>query len=689
MDVQLSISFLRDRLGGAIEEAVRTAVESVLSETVRLLTGLQGDQQQGLSSVTQRDQDTLGLKQRLEAPSGGDWRVQAGSSEAFCNTGPRGGGGRGNIKNPMGQTTCSTSQASQRTTVEPHPQEVVEDCAGLPDPFDLVSAGPVMVDFEESQGMGIPEEWELMNRVYKTEHNEDMALIDRDGTTHFADDHRLHEGDLRTVAVPLEGEMAAKPQDALHPCFSPANIKTERPEMERCCMAEEALALRLPHSTNSGVEAGEFGQEQVEAGPQDFVGRLRLWLEQLCPEVVREYEREGCLCELSRRKLIKFSVSFIVEEFGFYPTSAQKTMLAEHIVELFPGLRLCAPSAGINGIEHLYDPLSRTGYIETRLRNSRRTLEDHKKKYVLKRRRPEPGLLDPAGPRSGPGLLESQSSEETQRWVELMKKTRPLTRNLPAIHSAMDLTFNARRRWISNTRPSMRAVLAEYPRFLDVPATIDLEFERMFPGKGHSFLAQWSSFVLPRVYQIAECEKHPDISALLQLAATQQGDSYTLTMLTVLIYVLTSTNTSRSSLPSRSSVRQAIRYLVDIVPMDTEVSSLFCDPTSLEGPESASHAQPYIVSVGPLEAPGRQLCIVFPVDRMAIPLPQEGLSNALDKLFKLLRVFELGYPDQLASLYGFLEHLYGLEMTPRDNHDSPSGKGSKVLELLSRLHMPS
>lgn len=48
-------------------------------------------------------------------------------------------------------------------------------------------------------------------------------------------------------------------------------------------------------------------------------------------------------------------------------------------------------------------------------------------------------------------------------------------------------------------------------------------------------------------------------------------DSYTLTMLTVLIYVLTSTNTSRSSLPSRSSVRQVIRYLVDIVPVSNTV----------------------------------------------------------------------------------------------------------------------
>ncbi|KAJ7992278.1 hypothetical protein DPEC_G00276860 [Dallia pectoralis] len=688
MDVQLSISFLRARLSGAIDEAVRTAVETVLCETVRLLTGPQGDQQQGLSSGTQRDPDSLAAKQSLEASGRGDWRVQAGSSGAFCNTGQRGvGGGRGNTKNTTGQTTCSTSsQPSQRNIVEPPTLDAVEDCAGLPDPFDLVSAGPVMVDFEEEPSMGIPEEWEMMNRVYKTEHNEDMANIDPGTATRSTDDHSLHDGGQRTADLPPEDGMSAKPENTLPPCFSPANVKTERPEMESCCMSVEAPPP--PPPANSGMEGSEFGRGQKEAGPQDFAGRLRLWLEQLCPEVAREYEREGCLCELSRRKLIKFSVSFIVEEFGFYPTSAQKTLLAEHIVELFPGLRLCAPSAGINGIEHLYDPLSRTGYIETRLRNSRRTLEAHKKKYVLKRRWPELGVADLPVPRSGPGPLESQSNEETQRWVDLMKRTRPLTRNLPAIHGAMDLTFNARRRWISNARPRLRDVLAEYPRFLDVPSTIDLEFERMFPGKGHSFLAQWSSFVLPRVYQITEQEKHPDISALLQQAAAQQGDSYTLTMLKVLLYLLPPT-AGRSSLPSRASVRQAIRYLVDILPIDTKVSSLFCDPSSLEGPESVSHSHPYIVSMGPLDAPGRQLCILSPIDRMAVPLPQEGLSNALDKLFKLLRVFELGYPEPLTCLYGFLEHLYGLELTLRGNHDDPGGRRTKVLELLSRLHMAS
>lgn len=178
MDIQLSISFLRARLGGAIEDAVRTAVETVLCETVRLLSGPQGDQQ-GL--VMGKDQGTQGLKQRLEFSSGVDWRLQTGSSVAACNTGSQGGGC--STKSVVGQTACSTSQASQSRNMVPHSLEVMEDCTGLPDPFDLVSAGPVMVDYEEGQGMEIPEEWELMNRVYKTEHNEDMALIDEGGTT--------------------------------------------------------------------------------------------------------------------------------------------------------------------------------------------------------------------------------------------------------------------------------------------------------------------------------------------------------------------------------------------------------------------------------------------------------------------------------------------------------------------------
>ncbi|XP_036409061.1 uncharacterized protein LOC118794878 [Megalops cyprinoides] len=667
MDVHLSVSFLRAQLGGTIEEAVRTAVETVLCETVRLLGGQLGALQ---GASAERDQETQSLKLRLEA-SGGDWRVGGGGfSDAELGLGKKAS------KSSLSRTGGGAQKPVNNGGVSEPPVLVEQgDCGGFPDPFDMVSAGPTVEDFEDGQDMGLPTDWELMNRVYKAEHSEGVSLIDEGGTAHYADEYLLHGRDLKIITVPLEEEMseldASEPRDHLPP-FSPGDVKKELPDAQTSAMVEEAPVLPL------GGECGETGEAgpPVEFGPQNYVEQLRLWLERLCPEVIREYERDGCLCELSRRKLIKFAVSFIMDEFGFYPTSAQKTMLAEHIVELFPALRLCVPSAGINGIEHLYDPMSRTGYIETRLRNFRRTLEADKKKYVLKRRRAELGLADPK-PKS-----EEQASEETRKWVALMKKTRPLSKNLPTIRSGMERTFAARRKWMSSKRPSVSAVLAEYPRFLDVPSTIDLEFEKMFPGKGDAFLTKWSSCVLTKVRQIAEREKHPEIAALLQQAGSQQGDACTLTMLKVLIHLLPPTNTGRASLPTKCSIKHAIRYLVDFAPVDTKVSSLFCDPGPPEGPALSDQAKPYILSMGPLDTPGRQLYILAPAERVAVPLLEDSLISAVDKLFKFLRVFNLGYPMQLSSLYSFLEHLYGIEKP----HSTASGKRSKVLELVSRLH---
>ncbi|MFT7799093.1 uncharacterized protein LOC111856031 isoform X2 [Arapaima gigas] len=653
LDVHLSVGYLRKQLGGTIEEAVRTAVETVLCETVRLL----GERLGHLQGA--RDQESLKLW--LEA-TGDDWKVEPGVDEGAGEQ-----GAVGKAPRSTSRVNCGAQKAHGQSDVPEPPHEEQADFGVFPDPFDMTSAG-AREDFVE----GLPADWELMNKVYKVEQNEALSFIDEGGTAHYAGDYMMHDCDLKIITVPLEEELSqmgsAGSKDHLAQ-FRQADIKKELPEAQSSAVLCEAPAL--PPGGEGRAEDAEGCEAPVEFGPQNHLEQLRLWLERLCPEVVREYERDGCLCELSRRKLIKFAVSFIMDKFGFYPTSAQKTMLAEHIVELFPSLRLCVPSAGINGVEHLYDPVSRTGYIETRLRNFRRTLEADKKKYVLKRRRAELGL---------PGAPVSQSaSEETRKWVALMKRTKPLSKNLPTIRTAMERTFAARRKWMSSARPSVSAVLAKYPRFLDVPLTIDLEFEKMYPGKGDAFLSKWSSSVLPRVRQIAEWEKHPEITALLQQANSQQEDSCTLTMLKVLMLLLPPANTGRGSLPTRSSIKHAIRYLVDLVPMDTNVSTLFCNPNATEPPSSL--AKPYILSVGPLDTPGRKLYILAPAEHVAVALPEGGLSTAVDKLFKFLRIFNLDYPMQLAPLYSFLEHLYGLEKP----HSALGGKKSKVLELVSDL----
>ncbi|XP_018619806.2 uncharacterized protein LOC108941542 [Scleropages formosus] len=678
LDVHLSVGFLRKQLGGTIEEAVRTAVETVLCETVRLLGErlghLQGAREhEGLAGVAGLaglpGLPGQSLKLWFEA-AGEDWKAEPGGDDSSRD---QGSAGKAASTRSTSRPNCGAQKPHGHGDVPEPPRDEHADFGVFPDPFDMASAGP-REDFAEGQDMGLPEDWELMNKVYKVEHSEALSFIDEGGTAHYAEDYMMHDRDLRIITVPLEEELSemdtAGSKD--HPTqFRQADIKKELPEAQTSGVLAEAAVL--PSRGEPQGEDNKGCDAPTEFGPQNHLEQLRLWLERLCPEVVREYERDGCLCELSRRKLIKFAVSFIMDQFGFYPTSAQKTMLAEHIVELFPSLRLCVPSAGINGVEHLYDPVSRTGYIETRLRNFRRTLEADKKKYVLKRRRAELGL--PGAP-VGQG---QSSSEETRKWVALMKRTKPLSKNLPTIRTAMERTFVARRKWMNSARPCLSAVLAKYPRFLDVPSTIDLEFEKMYPGKGDAFMSKWSSSVLPRVRQIAEWEKHPEITALLQQASSQQEDSCTLTMLKVLMLLLPPANTGRGSLPTKFSIKHAIRYLVDLVPMDTNVSTLFCDLSTAEPPSTLP--RPYILSVGPLDSPGRKLYILAPVERVVMALPEGGLSAAVDKLFKFLRIFNLDYPVQLAPLYSFLEHLYGLEKP----HSALGSKKSKVLELVSGL----
>ncbi|XP_066554653.1 uncharacterized protein LOC136741940 [Amia ocellicauda] len=662
MDVTLSVSFLKEQLSSTIEEAVKTAVETVLCETARLLGGKLADLQ---IAVAEKDRENQSLKLKLEVPESGLGAVSAdgclnGTSRTLKST----------LKPTLKPTLSSGNRRKRRfqssRVVQEPPREEHPSYDGFLTPFSPdhieLSGDPTAADYTEGHDVGLQANWELMSRVFKAEEHEGISLIDEDGTTQYADSSKdyLHSQDLRIISVPMEEE---EPAD-----FSPAQIKEEDSENKTVPTTEEAPEL----GADPNAESGEFS----EYGVQSFAEQLRGRLEALAPEVIREYEKDSCFCELSRRKLIKIAVAYLVEEFGFYPTSAQKTMLAEHIVDLFPALRLCVPSAGINGIEHLYDPISRTGYIETRLRNFRRTLEADKKKYVLKRRRTE---VPPSEQKP-----EDHVPEETRKWIALMKKTRPLAKNLVLIRNGMERTFGARRRWMLSKRPTVDAVITEYPRFLDVPSTIDSEFERLFPGKGESFLSKWDTCVLPKVRHIAEKEKHPEIGVLLEQSCAEKEDFYTLTMLKLLIHLLPPTNTGRATQPTKCSIKHAIRYLVEFAPDGTSVSSLLCDAGTSNG-ASSSQAKPYILSLGNLDNPSRQLFILAPAEKVVLPLQEVSLTRAIDKLFKFLWVFNLGYPMQLTSLYSFFEYIYGIEKPISSN----TGKRSKVLELVSRLHMLS
>ncbi|KAF3858617.1 hypothetical protein F7725_011818, partial [Dissostichus mawsoni] len=112
------------------------------------------------------------------------------------------------------------------------------------------------------------------------------------------------------------------------------------------------------------------------------------------------------------------------------------------------------------GFEHLYDPASHSGFLEMRLRNIRRKLEEVQRRYRRHKRSRD----------VGPSSVQDEGDDsDIKECINLMKKLRPSAENISSIKSAMQKTFTSRRSWISKHSPTINQIFQEYPRFLDIP----------------------------------------------------------------------------------------------------------------------------------------------------------------------------------------------------------------------------
>lgn len=111
--------------------------------------------------------------------------------------------------------------------------------------------------------------------------------------------------------------------------------------------------------------------------------------------------------------------------------------------------------------EHFFDGPSHSGFIEMRLRNIRRKLQQNQRMYSLKRRH---CTLQPS--------LPSQDETVPSEWLTLIKRMRPSSENSSSIKTAIEQTFSYRRRWITSKSPTVAEIFKEYPRFLDMPALV-------------------------------------------------------------------------------------------------------------------------------------------------------------------------------------------------------------------------
>ncbi|XP_041654583.1 uncharacterized protein LOC121517115 [Cheilinus undulatus] len=289
-----------------------------------------------------------------------------------------------------------------------------------------------------------------------------------------------------------------------------------------------------------------------------------------------------------------------------------------------------------------------------RLRNIRRKLEAGQRRYTKRK----------ISCNTEPGLEQDQGdSSVTSEWITLMKRLRPSAENTPSIKSAMEKTYAMRRSWISKESPTVAEIFNEYPRFLDMPSLMDLEFGKMTDGKTDLFIRRWEASIIPKLKAVAAMEKS-DVAALTAGMEDQTDDGKCYTMLVVLTHLL-------PPLPgSRCSVKSAISFLLDFAPPGTSIASLFSNP------EMASKTQPLLICMGNLKSTTRQYIIIARNDKVTVPV-DGGLTCALDKLFKLYWVCNLAYPPQLSSVFTFFEYIYDVTIS--------TNRRAKVLELISKL----
>ncbi|XP_060798269.1 uncharacterized protein LOC132900287 [Neoarius graeffei] len=192
---------------------------------------------------------------------------------------------------------------------------------------------------------------------------------------------------------------------------------------------------------------------------------------------------------------------------------------------------------------------------------------------------------------------------------------------------------------------------------------LDVEFGKMTDGKSDQFIRKWEASIIPKLKAVAAKEKGV-VASLIEQLDDQTDDERCYTFLTVLTHLL-------PPMPgSRCSVKSAISFLVDFVQTGTNFESLYTDT------EMESRIQPRVVCIGSLKSPTRQYVITARNDHVTIPVA-DGLTCAIDKLFKLYWVCNLAYPPQLSSVFTFFEYVYDVTIS--------TNKRAKVLELLSKL----
>ncbi|XP_074523915.1 uncharacterized protein LOC141788757 [Halichoeres trimaculatus] len=358
-------------------------------------------------------------------------------------------------------------------------------------------------------------------------------------------------------------------------------------------------------------------------------------------QVFKEYEKNNCLSDSTRRKMVNMLVADMVESHGRIPSVNVRITYALGIIILFPSLKDPDSKAGY---EHFYDPQSGSGYLAWRLKTVQRSIAQEVRTSKV---------TSQNGPKSHRNIFTSVqqlSGDECKEAMSMMKHSTDVT----LVRDKMKATFQHRQKVVQDSATAA-TVLDLFPRFLDTPGLIDQDFAMLFGEEvSGRFLAKWPTFFKPRV--IADCKNLPQsahVDELLRDARLESDDGvwdHEVAAILLLLYLLPPTTKGKKS--TKVSASDAADRLMKFMKVGQSMD-LFLKETSL--------AQPYVLCLG--ERKNRIQNFFIVLDQKVIPCATQTGVAAFDELFKAHFTFAVSYDEALCNFYTFIQTtVYGIDV---------------------------
>ncbi|XP_033231855.1 uncharacterized protein LOC117182853 [Belonocnema kinseyi] len=351
------------------------------------------------------------------------------------------------------------------------------------------------------------------------------------------------------------------------------------------------------------------------------------------PEILEEYVKLNSLSATNRRKLVNIAVDYLVSRHGYCPSSDEKINCAKEIIKCFPKLK---DPASEEGYEIFYEPETRSGYISWRLKTVNRKRRGETKRTSHQRtttRRASSPESDPQESTVDDPLFEQLSPADLKQ-ISFLQLACPFTQK-KEIKTSMKETFELRRK-------QKGRILDIFPRFLDIPYLINLDFALMYPDISVRPLNTDLIFKAADILQIS-----------IILSSEAEWDTVTRAYITLLKLMPISTK-------GRKKNERDVQQLDKLIQFE-EITYPFKKIRPF-------NKYPYLLAIGKNK---KQICSYYIAVRgKLLETYATDFATAFDQLFKSYFVFHIKFEESLSAFYQFIQSFYyglhsGIQFTPR------------------------